>query len=494
MPSFRAGLIARSAMGGAGVALSNATVAANATIGTTVGTLSVVGGTGTYTYSLTSNPGGLYAISGSSLNVAAALSPGTTPVTVQATGGVPTPLSNVFAITVTPVPTLPANSGGGNLPLISGSTVVGQTLTTTDGTWTGFPAPAFTYQWKRNGANISSATASSYLLVSADAGANMTVTVTATNTAGSANATSLAVGPITDVPSVAAPSLTWTSDALDMTPNFTVDLPSGLGAPSDAVVGDVIYLEITDNAAFTTTSTDALDAGQVTGDLVAMEQTTPLAAGTYYARARLKRGSVYGPYSNVVSKAISPPVVTTTLDPTIGTPSTTFSNGNLTVTGTAGSGANTAKSIASHTAGKYYCEFTCGTITNTGVGLTTLARTVNDYMGNNGCPAVANWSGGWTGGTGGTSTAQVLVTGHQYAMAIDLDNNSYWMKDLTLGGNWNNNVGANPATNALGYTHNLLAAATVLVGVNPGATGDSVTFNFGATAYTGVVPSGYGNW
>jgi hypothetical protein len=193
MPSFRAGLIARSAMGGAGVALSNATVAANATIGTTVGTLSVVGGTGTYTYSLTSNPGGLYAISGSNLNVAAALSPGTTPVTVQAAGGVPTPLSNVFAITVTPVPIVPANTV---LPVISGSTAVGQTLTTTNGTWTGFPAPGFTYQWKRGGANISGATASSYLLVSADSGAMITVTVTATNTAGSASATSTGVGPI----------------------------------------------------------------------------------------------------------------------------------------------------------------------------------------------------------------------------------------------------------------------------------------------------------
>jgi hypothetical protein len=210
MPSFRAGLIARSAMGGAGVALSNATVAANATIGTTVGTLSVVGGTGTYTYSLTSNPGGLYAISGSSLNVAAALSPGTTPVTVQAIGGVPTPLSNVFAITVTPVPVVPANTV---LPVISGTTAVDQTLTTTNGTWTGFPAPGFTYQWKRGGVAISGATASSYLLVSADAGTNITVTVTATNTAGNASATSSAVGPITAA--VGPPTYTLTAGAGD---------------------------------------------------------------------------------------------------------------------------------------------------------------------------------------------------------------------------------------------------------------------------------------
>ena len=45
------------------------------------------------------------------------------------------------------------------LPVISGSTTVGSTLTTTDGTWTGSPTPTYTYQWKRGGTNISGATA-----------------------------------------------------------------------------------------------------------------------------------------------------------------------------------------------------------------------------------------------------------------------------------------------------------------------------------------------
>jgi hypothetical protein len=46
--------------------------------------------------------------------------------------------------------------------------------------------------------NISGATSSSYLLVTADLGAMITVTVTATNTAGSASATATAVGPVTN--------------------------------------------------------------------------------------------------------------------------------------------------------------------------------------------------------------------------------------------------------------------------------------------------------
>lgn len=74
------------------------------------------------------------------------------------------------------------------LPVISGTPTVGQLLSTTDGTWSG--SPTFTYQWKRDGVNIGSATANTYTLVSADAGAVITVTVTATNAAGSASATS----------------------------------------------------------------------------------------------------------------------------------------------------------------------------------------------------------------------------------------------------------------------------------------------------------------
>lgn len=95
------------------------------------------------------------------------------------------------------VPIPPTNAGGGNLPLISGSPVVDQTLSATPGSWTGTPTPSYEYQWKRGGVAISGATAPTYLLVSADLAATITVTVTATNSGGSANATSSGVGPVT---------------------------------------------------------------------------------------------------------------------------------------------------------------------------------------------------------------------------------------------------------------------------------------------------------
>ena len=89
---------------------------------------------------------------------------------------------------------IPANTV---LPVITGTTVVGSTLFTSSGTWSG-TAATYTYQWKRGGVNIGGATGSSYLLVVGDVGAMISVTVTATNTAGSANAMAVAVGPVTN--------------------------------------------------------------------------------------------------------------------------------------------------------------------------------------------------------------------------------------------------------------------------------------------------------
>ena len=85
-------------------------------------------------------------------------------------------------------PALPVNTVA---PVVSGTAVVGQTLTTTNGTWTNSPS-SFSYQWFRGATQIGT-NASTYTLVSADAGQSVTCRVTATNAGGSANATSNAL-------------------------------------------------------------------------------------------------------------------------------------------------------------------------------------------------------------------------------------------------------------------------------------------------------------
>ncbi|QKJ20034.1 cell wall-binding repeat-containing protein [Microbacterium hominis] len=66
-------------------------------------------------------------------------------------------------------------------PTVSGSAVAGQVLRATAGTWS--PAPSsLTYQWLRNGAAVSGATAASYSVTNADAGATLSVRVVARRT------------------------------------------------------------------------------------------------------------------------------------------------------------------------------------------------------------------------------------------------------------------------------------------------------------------------
>ena len=81
-------------------------------------------------------------------------------------------------------------------PTISGTAKVGQTLTATAGDTTGTPPPTSTLQWQRsdNGvsgwSDISGATGTTYVLVSADETKYLRVEQTATNIEGSATATS----------------------------------------------------------------------------------------------------------------------------------------------------------------------------------------------------------------------------------------------------------------------------------------------------------------
>ena len=100
---------------------------------------------------------------------------------------------------------VPANTVA---PVASGTVTVGQTLSVTDGTWTGSPLPlTYTYQWQRDNlgggvyANIGGATANTYLLDVADVGCNVRAVVTGTNSAGATSANSNALGPVPALPS-----------------------------------------------------------------------------------------------------------------------------------------------------------------------------------------------------------------------------------------------------------------------------------------------------
>lgn len=81
-------------------------------------------------------------------------------------------------------------------PAVSGTAKVGRTLTRTNGTWTGYPAPTYATQWLRcdaagaNCARIADATRSRYVPKAGDVGRRLRVRVTARNSVGSASAVS----------------------------------------------------------------------------------------------------------------------------------------------------------------------------------------------------------------------------------------------------------------------------------------------------------------
>lgn len=193
------------------------------------------------------------------------------------------------------------------------------------------------------------------------------------------------------------------------------------------------------------------------------------------------------------------PPSTTTFDPNpavVGT-NQVLSNGNLTDTGLSFGVGGTVRSIANHSTGKYYLEFTCGTISNAGFGIGNSSYPVNSTFFGQTAEGMGVGYGltAWQGPVTGTTTVDTLVTGHTYAMAVDLGARLAWMKDLTTAGNWNANGTADPATGVNGASMGPnIAAGNIYVIAGPDNTGDSITVNFGATAYVGTPPSGYGNW
>ena len=95
-------------------------------------------------------------------------------------------------------PTAPAAQAPVNqsVPVLSGTVAVGQQLQASSGSWTGSPAPSFSYQWQDcasdggNCVSIQGATNASYTIQAADGGFALEVLVTASNSAGAIPASS----------------------------------------------------------------------------------------------------------------------------------------------------------------------------------------------------------------------------------------------------------------------------------------------------------------
>jgi hypothetical protein len=190
----------------------------------------------------------------------------------------------------------------------------------------------------------------------------------------------------------------------------------------------------------------------------------------------------------------------TTLNPADKEAHISLSGGNLTALGTAGWGGF-VRAVDAQSSGKYYWEYTFNAaVSNTGVGvilgtlsLTTasgFAAAFNGQVGlvQSGSVYVDGSTSITIGGVGGSSPGFPTITsGTIICVAIDLTAKLIWFR-LGAAGNWNNNSSRNPATGTGGISITNVTTAYPTIFFN-GA--DTVIANFGSSAFTGAVPSGF---
>ena len=190
--------------GGAGfvatprVALSDVSVDENAAVDTVIGSLAVNNGSGSYTFSITSDPDSKFKIANDDeLQVDGALdfeAAASHQVTVEADNGVDPPLSRTFTVFVINLIEAPVNTVA---PVVTGVAQVGEVIQCSTGTWTDMQSGTFAYQWKdaADDSNIDGATSATFPVTGEWVGESVYCTVTATNSADSAEEDSNTVGP-----------------------------------------------------------------------------------------------------------------------------------------------------------------------------------------------------------------------------------------------------------------------------------------------------------
>ena len=186
--------------------------------------------------------------------------------------------------------------------------------------------------------------------------------------------------------------------------------------------------------------------------------------------------------------------------------STTDKSASLTLTGsnliaTAASSSQSVRGKDPKRTGKYYLEYT-STTTQSGSStfgfasaraplgtVTSVASSIGPSASAGAIVAYDVFGATVSFGLG----VGAVTTGTLVCAAINLDAGTIWFR-VGAAGNWNNNAANTPATGVGG-----LSLSTIGLGqgidcypfVVLGASPNSITANFGATAFTGAVPAGF---
>lgn len=184
-----------------------------------------------------------------------------------------------------------------------------------------------------------------------------------------------------------------------------------------------------------------------------------------------------------------------TLNNTVGA-NVTLSGGNLTYVSTSATTACSARSTTSKSTSKVYFEVTVVTVGDCFIGIGTSA--FSDAS----SPGVPGWytnSYGWRqngqlfyNASGISVPSAAWASSHVLAFAVDLAGQKLYLNDLTGTDGWNNGSG-NPGAGTGGYSITGVSGALNAIIADYNSTG-KFTFNFGGSAFSGSVPSGFVSW
>ena len=335
--------------------------------------------------------------------------------------------------TPTLTPVAPTNT---SVPVVSGTPTVGETLSSTTGTWNGYPTPTYGYQWVRGAStNISGATSSSYTLVDADYNNTVKCTVTATNSAGSASATSAATATVAGSVPGAPTGVTATGGNTQASVAFTASStggpaitsytvtssPGGFTASGSASPLTVTGLTNGTSYTFTVTATNSLGTGpasSASNAVIPANSPTSVeylvvgggGAGGGSANRDVGSGGGAGGYRTSASFAVTggTPYTVTVGAEGAGVSNDVGGNGSnsvfSTITSAGGGGGGRRNQTAGSGGSGGGSSYTNGAA---GSGNTP---STSPSQGNNGAVGTANSSGGVTGAGGGGGGANAAAT------------------------------------------------------------------------------------
>ena len=163
-------------------------------------------------------------------------------VTASNAAGSAGPVVSSNSLQVPPAATAPKNTVA---PVVSGTPAVGQTLSCSQGSWSGTTPITYKCQWLSGGVAISGATSAGYVVTTADQGCMLSCEVIASNAGGSNTATSNSVS----VPAAATVPVNTAAVVLSGTPSLGQTLSCSPGSWSGSPTPSCAYQWLRNGAA-----------------------------------------------------------------------------------------------------------------------------------------------------------------------------------------------------------------------------------------------------